>query len=72
MDLAAQSVGVATGTSGPTGHIKTIASGAWQHTLDVNLTGMFHCVQRAAPLMKANRNGAIVNIASAVGTLPVE
>lgn len=38
---------------------------AWQRTLDVNLTGMFHCSQTAARLMaKGGRGGAIINVSS--------
>ncbi len=32
--------------------------------LDVNVNGIFHCVQAVAPGMRAHRRGAIVNLAS--------
>lgn len=36
----------------------------WQHTLDVNLTGSFLCVQQVLPSMLESSSGRIVNIAS--------
>lgn len=40
---------------------------AWQHSLDVDLTGAFLCAQAVAPLMKAQNTGTIVNISSIYG-----
>ena len=38
---------------------------SWQRTLDVNLTGLFHCSQIAARLMaKRGQGGVIINISS--------
>ena len=39
----------------------------WQRTLDVNLTGTFHCIQAAIGDMVAGRWGRIVTISSAAG-----
>jgi 3-hydroxybutyrate dehydrogenase len=36
----------------------------WQRVLDVNLTGTYRCIKAVLPLMKKNRWGRIVNIAS--------
>ncbi|MGC9542124.1 SDR family NAD(P)-dependent oxidoreductase [Streptomyces sp. UG1] len=36
----------------------------WQRVVDINLTGVFHCVQSALPDMVAARWGRIVNISS--------
>lgn len=55
------------GIGGPTGPVEEIDPAEWQRTLDVNLTGMFHCLQRGVPLLKANGGGAIINISSAAG-----
>ncbi|GIP40822.1 3-oxoacyl-ACP reductase [Paenibacillus sp. J31TS4] len=41
----------------------------WQDTLDVNLTGSFLCSQVVARVMKEQRSGAIVNMASTNGIL---
>jgi 3-oxoacyl-[acyl-carrier protein] reductase len=37
---------------------------SWHRVLDVNLTGTFYCMQEAARVMAAKRQGAIVVIAS--------
>lgn len=39
----------------------------WNRTLAVNLTGAFLCTQAAAPLMRENGGGAVVNITSISG-----
>jgi 3-oxoacyl-[acyl-carrier protein] reductase len=39
----------------------------WQTTLDVNLTGVFLCMQIVARLMATRKSGAIVNMASTNG-----
>nr|MBA4405414.1 short-chain dehydrogenase [Nanoarchaeum sp.] len=39
----------------------------WQRSLDVDLTGMFLCSQEAAKLMKPEKSGSIINIASTYG-----
>ena len=44
-----------------------ITAEEWQRTLDVNLTGTFHCVQAAIGDMVNGRWGRIVTISSAAG-----
>ncbi len=44
--------------------LNSITREAWERTLAVNLTGVFHTVQIAAGLMKPRRRGAIVITAS--------
>jgi 3-oxoacyl-[acyl-carrier protein] reductase len=39
----------------------------WQHTLDVNLSGAFHCCKAAARHLLKSETGRIVNISSVVG-----
>jgi NAD(P)-dependent dehydrogenase (short-subunit alcohol dehydrogenase family) len=39
----------------------------WRATLDVNLTGAFHCCKQALPHLVAAGGGAIVNVASTSG-----
>ena len=41
--------------------------GEWRHVLATNLDGAFLCTQAFAPSMRAQRSGAIVNIASISG-----
>lgn len=45
--------------------VVTMTTSAWQQVIDVNLTGVFLCGREAAARMvKANRQGVIVNISS--------
>jgi 3-oxoacyl-[acyl-carrier protein] reductase len=37
---------------------------AWQEVIDTNVTGAFNCIQAVARLMRAQRSGKIVNVAS--------
>jgi 3-oxoacyl-[acyl-carrier protein] reductase len=39
----------------------------WQHTIDVNLTGTFHCCKAAARYLLKAEHGRIVNLSSVVG-----
>lgn len=43
----------------------------WKRTLDVNLTGTFHCCQAFLPAMIASRHGNIINVASSDRALPL-
>jgi NAD(P)-dependent dehydrogenase (short-subunit alcohol dehydrogenase family) len=42
----------------------------WKRIIDVNLGGVFNGIRAAAPIIKANGGGAIVNTASISGTRP--
>lgn len=46
----------------------TMASEDWDLVLDVDLKGVFFCVQAAAPYMVRQGYGKVINIASALGT----
>lgn len=59
LDVLVNNAGVISHTS-----LFDLEAREWQGTLDVNLTGAFRCVQAAAPIMKAQNYGRIVNIAS--------
>jgi NAD(P)-dependent dehydrogenase (short-subunit alcohol dehydrogenase family) len=39
----------------------------WDRTVSVNLTGPFNCVRAVLPMMRENRCGTIINIASTAG-----
>jgi NAD(P)-dependent dehydrogenase (short-subunit alcohol dehydrogenase family) len=41
----------------------------WDAVLQVNLSGAFHCARAAAPLMRAQGGGAVVNVASIMGVV---
>ena len=53
------------GISGPRAPVEEIADEDWYRVIDVNLNGMFHCIKRAVPVMKAHAGGAIINISTA-------
>jgi NAD(P)-dependent dehydrogenase (short-subunit alcohol dehydrogenase family) len=52
------------GEVGPRAPLEEIEDDEWTRALEVNLSGMFYCIREVAPLMKAQRSGAIVNIGS--------
>ena len=53
------------GISGPRAPVEEIENDEWYRVIEVNLNGMFHCIKRAVPVMKAQGSGAIINISSA-------
>ena len=55
------------GTKGPTGTVEELTLGDWRDCLGVCLDSHFLCARRAAPIMKANRAGSIINISSTAG-----
>ena len=63
VDVLVNNVGV----SGPTGSVEDIDIQAWQQTIDTNLNAMFYVSRAVIPLMKAQRAGVIINMASNAG-----
>ena len=53
------------GIGGGWAAVEDIEPEQWHRTLDVNLSGMFYCVRHAAPIMKMQRSGVILNISTA-------
>lgn len=51
----------------PGGAIDELPFEAWRRVLDVNLDGLFHCLQHCARVMKAQGSGSIVVTASTAG-----
>jgi 3-oxoacyl-[acyl-carrier protein] reductase len=49
--------------------IEDITWEAWQRMLNVNLAGMFFCCQAVMPIMKKQRSGRILNMASIAGKM---
>lgn len=45
----------------------TMSVDAWNHVVEVDLTGPFHCARAAAATMMRARRGCIINIASVAG-----
>ena len=44
--------------------IGTASAASWNEILNVNLMGYVFCAKAAVPLMRRNKGGAIVNVAS--------
>jgi NAD(P)-dependent dehydrogenase (short-subunit alcohol dehydrogenase family) len=55
------------GIKGPTAYVEEIASGEWRECLAVCLDSHFLCARRAAPVMKDQKSGAIINMSSVAG-----
>jgi NAD(P)-dependent dehydrogenase (short-subunit alcohol dehydrogenase family) len=55
------------GTKGPTAPIDDIELSEWRDCIAVCLDAQFLCARRAAPVMKAQRNGLIINMSSNAG-----
>lgn len=69
LDVAVLNAGISIGPGfdAPAGEIDNVTTQAWERVLDVNLSGTFHCLQAVARLMKRQRRGRIVTIASMAG-----
>ena len=52
------------GISGPTAPIDEMSIEDWSRTIAVNLSGPFYCARQAVALMKAQKNGLILNIST--------
>ena len=59
------------GTTGAMGFIPDCTLEEWSRTLAVNLTGVFLCMKHEIPVMRDQGGGAIVNVASGAGLVPV-
>src|SRR5439155_368694 len=55
------------GIAGPTARCEEIDPADWARTLDVNITGQFHCAQLAIPHLRRSKNASITNLSSAAG-----
>jgi 3-oxoacyl-[acyl-carrier protein] reductase len=54
----------------PFGDLDNLTGEVWSKIMAVNLTGPMHLTKAVAPVMKAQRRGRIVNIASVAGLSP--
>jgi 3-oxoacyl-[acyl-carrier protein] reductase len=61
VDILVANAGIYPAESGPA---EELSEESWGHTLDVNLTGMWHCCRAVIPDMKKRRSGRIVLISS--------
>ena len=55
------------GIAGPNSPVWEYPVDAWQHVLDINLTGVFLCCRAIIPHMLRQKYGRVVNIASIAG-----
>ena len=51
-------------TNIPTRHWHSMEDGDFEHVLNVNVNGTYHCTNAVLPTMRDNRDGLIINIAS--------
>ena len=59
------------GIAGPTAFAEDISLQDWEKTLAINLRGVFLCCKHVLPLMKAQKQGCIVNISSVAAKRPL-
>jgi NAD(P)-dependent dehydrogenase (short-subunit alcohol dehydrogenase family) len=64
LDVAVNNAGIG-GAQAPTGEYPL---DSWQKVIDVNLTGVFYCLRYQIPAPLARGGGAIVNMASILGS----
>jgi NAD(P)-dependent dehydrogenase (short-subunit alcohol dehydrogenase family) len=55
------------GIAGPTAPVERFDPDAWEHVLQVNLSGAFHVTRLAIPHLKRSRAGSIINLSSVAG-----
>lgn len=59
------------GIMGPVDETQNIDVKDWDATMNINLRGMFLCSKHVIPIMKEQKSGNIVNIASVTGKRPL-
>ncbi len=57
------------GIAGPTGTIDKLTSDDWEQTLKTNVISHFYFTKLAIPMLKKNKGGSIINIASGAGIM---
>jgi NAD(P)-dependent dehydrogenase (short-subunit alcohol dehydrogenase family) len=60
------------GVGGPAQPVGDYPLDAWRKVLGVNLDGVFHCLRRELPAMQRAGGGAVVNVASVLGSVGFE
>jgi len=58
-----------TGVSGPVGPVEGVDIDAWNRMMAINVSGAFHVVRRAVPLLKAAGGGSIMINSSTAGLM---
>jgi NAD(P)-dependent dehydrogenase (short-subunit alcohol dehydrogenase family) len=67
IDILVNAVGGSTIISKPGAHVDQLHFFDWQNLIDFNLSGTFLFTHSVVPVMKAQRSGKIVNLASIAG-----
>ncbi|NLP64835.1 SDR family oxidoreductase [Paraburkholderia sacchari] len=62
LDIAFNNAGVADNDNPPPSHEVGVAQ--WKRIIDIDLSGVFYCIQAEIPLMLENGGGVIINTAS--------
>ena len=57
------------GVAGPTGTIEKLSSKHWENTLKINVISHFYFTKLAIPMLKNNKGGSIINMASGAGIM---
>ena len=63
LDILVSNAGVA----GPTANVEDISLADWRHCMAVNLDSAFLCARLAAPILRAQGSGSIINMSSTAG-----
>jgi len=61
LDILVNNVGI----GDPRAPIEEVTDDQWRRAFAVNVDGMFYCIKRAVPLLRAAGGGAIINISTA-------
>ena len=67
IDILVNAVGGSTVIANPGTLVEELSLDDWRALVDFNLTGTFLCCNAVVPIMKAQRSGKIVNLASIAG-----
>ena len=59
------------GIAGPTAGVDQITEDLWRRTVDVNLSGQFHCLHLAVPMLRESKFANIICISSVAGHLGI-
>lgn len=51
-------------TNIPSRHWNSMRDGDFEHVMNVNINGIYHCTSAVLPTMRENRDGLIINVAS--------
>jgi len=66
LDIAVNNAGIGSNSSD---FVADLDPAIWHRVLSVNLDGVFHCLRAEIPAMQRRGGGAVVNVASIMGTV---